>query len=247
MGDDLADITRELYAELPGDFIRARDARVKALRSKGARDLAGQVKALRRPTVAAWLVNLLAHEPGALDPLTELGEQLREAQSRLAASEMKSLSAQRPSLVENLVAEAVRLAVTSDGAFEVTAPIREQVTATLTAALADPRAELAVTSGQLVTALSYAGFGEVEIGDSVATPLRILPDPTPAPAAPPKTPPGPTAAEIAQAQAKVTVAAHTLEVAEAALAQARARRTAARREWESATAALEALEKDPHP
>ncbi len=43
---------------------------------------------------------------------------------------------------------------------------------TLRAALADPNAALAVASGHLTRALSYAGLGEVDIEAATATPLR---------------------------------------------------------------------------
>lgn len=174
--DALADEAAALYALLPAEFVKARDARAKQLRADD-KDLASQVKALRRPTVAAWLVNLLAHEAGALDPLLELGAALREAQSRLDTATMKQLSAQRPGIVGDLADRAAGLAADRDPSFGDTATTREQVIATLTAALADPMAEQAVASGRLVSPLSYAGFGEVEIGDAIATPLRAVPDP----------------------------------------------------------------------
>ncbi|CAG7574572.1 hypothetical protein FB554_2758 [Barrientosiimonas humi] len=174
--DALADEAAALYALLPAEFVKARDARAKQLRADD-KDLAAQVKALRRPTVAAWLVNLLAHEAGALDPLLELGAALREAQSRLDTATMKQLSAQRPGIVGDLADRAAGLAADRDPSFGDTATTREQVIATLTAALADPMAEQAVASGRLVSPLSYAGFGEVEIGDAIATPLRAVPDP----------------------------------------------------------------------
>ena len=44
----------DLYALPPGDFTRARDERAKALRKEGRREEADAVKALRKPTVAAW-------------------------------------------------------------------------------------------------------------------------------------------------------------------------------------------------
>lgn len=249
--DSLATIATALYAELPGDFVAVRDARAKSLRAEGRRDLAVEVKALRRPTTAAWLVNLLAQVGGSLDPLTDLGHQLREAQSQLNAPAMKELTGRRPAVIGELVAEAVRLAGERDPAFQDSAATREQVTATLTAALADPRAEDAVASGRLVTALAYAGFGEVEIGDAVATPLRAVPD-HPVPRRPaserveaspePEPQAVPTEPDLEAARARVSETAAALEVAEASLAQARARRAAARRAWEAATAALEDLE-----
>lgn len=176
LADALADEAAALYALLPAEFVKARDARAKQLRADD-KDLAAQVKALRRPTVAAWLVNLLAHEAGALDRLLELGAALREAQSRLDTTTMKQLSAQRPGIVGDLADRAAGLATDRDPSFGDTATTREQVVATLTAALADPMAQQAVASGRLVSPLTYAGFGEVEIGDAIATPLRSVPDP----------------------------------------------------------------------
>ena len=56
MSDDLLEIADELYALPLGEFTPARDARAKEL--KGT-DLAARVKALKKPSLAAWVVNLL--------------------------------------------------------------------------------------------------------------------------------------------------------------------------------------------
>ena len=54
------------------------------------------MKKLRRPTVSAWLVNLLAREDGGqMDELLELGQSLREAQRALDGDRLRELSAQR--------------------------------------------------------------------------------------------------------------------------------------------------------
>ena len=53
---DLLEIADELYALGLGEFTPARDAKVKEL--KGT-PLAAQVKALRKPSTAAWVLNLL--------------------------------------------------------------------------------------------------------------------------------------------------------------------------------------------
>jgi hypothetical protein len=52
----------ELYALDPQEFVRERDALAKQLRASGDRDEAARVKALRRPTVAAWAINQVARE-----------------------------------------------------------------------------------------------------------------------------------------------------------------------------------------
>ena len=55
--DDPADA---LFDVEPKQFIAARDALAKELRSRGERDAATEVKTLRRPTVAAWALNQVA-------------------------------------------------------------------------------------------------------------------------------------------------------------------------------------------
>ena len=49
----------DLYRLAPEDFTAARDAAAKQARADGDRDGAAALKALRRPTVSAWLLNAL--------------------------------------------------------------------------------------------------------------------------------------------------------------------------------------------
>ncbi|YAL83037.1 hypothetical protein ACMYYO_14130 [Dermacoccaceae bacterium W4C1] len=250
-----------LYALHPSEFIRARDARVAELKGSDQREgkgeatqedkeLAQQVHSLRRPTVAGWLVNLLAHRDG-LAALHSVGEQLRRAQSELDTAQLRTLASARTEAVAEAVAAALAAGVEADPQFQGSAAVRDQLQATFTAALADPAAQAAVASGRLVTPLQYAGFGEVEIGDAVATPLRSVP---PIAVQPEASEPQDSsddaeraardeaaaerAARHAAAQAAVDRASAALEVAEAGYAQARARRAQARRALEQARAEL---------
>lgn len=73
--------------ELPLDeFTSARDETVKRFRADGRRELADQVKQLRKPTVSVWLVNRLAHQR-ALDVqrLLKAGEALTKSQAEAAS------------------------------------------------------------------------------------------------------------------------------------------------------------------
>jgi len=54
--------TDRLYGLPPNEFIPARDELARRLRDQGQRELADEVKALRKPPVAAWVVNQLARE-----------------------------------------------------------------------------------------------------------------------------------------------------------------------------------------
>ena len=66
----------DLYGLPPGEFTRARDARAKELRTGGERDAANAVKALRKPTVAAWALNQLTRRRKKdLAALLSAGEQ----------------------------------------------------------------------------------------------------------------------------------------------------------------------------
>lgn len=153
-------MARELYALPPEEFIAARDA---AVRAAGSRERAAAIAGMRKPTVAAWLVNLLAiHRPELLAGLAELAAELRTAQRELRGSELRSLSTQRRATVAALVDEARRLAIEAKPALGrgVGLPLAE-VESTLQAALAEPDAADLVRSGRLVRTIEYAGFGEV--------------------------------------------------------------------------------------
>lgn len=161
--EDLDDVAERLYALAPEEFTAARDA---AAKRSGDKDARAALKALRRPTVSAWLVNLLARtQPDLLHQLLELGPELAEAQSTGQGDALRALGEQRRKLVAAVTGAAVDLAGRS-----VTPQIRAEVEQTLEAALADPVAADALRSGRLVRPLSYAGFGDVDLDGAVARP-----------------------------------------------------------------------------
>lgn len=165
---DLEDIAGRLYGLSPESFTEARDEAVREARGAGDRDLARRVQALRRPTASAALVNgLRSGDPALLEQLLALGPELARAQSEGAGETLRELSGQRRAVLQAVLGRAVEL---SDRA--VTAPVRAEVEGTLEAALADPTSAEAVRSGRLVRALSYAGFGGVDLADAVALPER---------------------------------------------------------------------------
>ena len=165
---NLAQVADELYGLPPSAFIQARDERADQARAAGDKDLAAAIRKLRRPTVSAFVVNLLAREaPGQVDELLELGASLREAQQALAGDRLRELSAQRRRLVTGLAQEARRLA--EQAGQPLAAQAEREVQETLEAALADPAIAEAVRSGRLTTALSYAGLGaSVDVHGAVA-------------------------------------------------------------------------------
>ena len=78
----MVDEADELYGLPDDEFTSARDALAKRLRGEKRREEADEVKALRRPSVAAGAINRAVREHGA-DDLLEAGEALREAHEAL--------------------------------------------------------------------------------------------------------------------------------------------------------------------
>ena len=146
---DLEAIAADLYAGHPGDFVSSRNARAKEAQDA---DLAERIRALRKPSVAAWVVNVFARERAhQLDQALLLAEELREAQADIDAVTLAQLTRQRRALTDQLAADAVTLA-TARGE-RITAATREAVRQTITAAFFDPAAAAAVASGRLVREL----------------------------------------------------------------------------------------------
>jgi hypothetical protein len=169
--DPLLSHADELYALPATAFTTARDALAKELRG-GDRDLAAQVKALRRPSVAAWVVNLLVRREGEqVAQLLQIGAALREAQRSLDGDELRALTRQRRQVTAAVTTRARSLAAEED--VRVTDAVAEQVEATLTAAMVDQAAGEAVRSGLLVAALSANGVDAADVAAAVAVPAAL--------------------------------------------------------------------------
>jgi hypothetical protein len=156
-GRELDDIVRELYVLPPTDFVAARNDLVRKARSAGSREIAERLQQLRRPTRSAWLVNLLASDSAAMQRLSALGRQLRDAQTGLAAAELRSLAEQRRRLIADLMERAQGYA--DDAGVRLTPTVLSEVQATLQAALVDLAGAMMIRNGRLVRPLSHSGFG----------------------------------------------------------------------------------------
>lgn len=157
-----------LYALAPGEFTPARDARAKELKREDA-GLAAAVKALRRPSVAAWLVDqLVRHEPARVEELLQVGAALREAQDALSADDLRAFTKQRRQLTATVTTRARALG--RQLGTKVSEAVAEQVEATLTAAMLDAGAGEAVRTGLLVSALRPAGVDPVDVDAALAVP-----------------------------------------------------------------------------
>ncbi|REF29215.1 hypothetical protein [Calidifontibacter indicus] len=165
----LGDAIDELYAGDPAEFVATRKRLVAAARKQADKELPKTIGALRKPSAAAAAINQLARQedPPDIPALCELGERMRDAAARMDTAALKELGAERSSLIRELLAETESFGATGAAA-------KDQLTQTFTAALASAEAEDAVCSGHLVNPLSYSGFGEVEVAEAVAVPLREL-------------------------------------------------------------------------
>jgi hypothetical protein len=157
IGRELDEIVRELYVLPPSDFVAARNQLVKQARAAGSLEIAEGLRQLRRPTRSAWLVNLLARDSAAMQRLSALGRQLRDAQTGLAGPELRTLAEQRRHLITDLMDRA--RAHASEAGLRVTPVVLSEVEATLQAALVDLAGALTVRNGRLVRPLSHSGFG----------------------------------------------------------------------------------------
>jgi len=152
MADLLANATAELYQADPDDFMPRRQELVAAARAAGESAAAKQIAALRKPTRSAWVVNRLARaDPEVTARLAQLAAELGQAGPSADAGRIRELTGARSHLVDELTRQAFA------GLPAPSAAVREEVTATLDAALADP--EVAASLGTLVRAAHWAGFG----------------------------------------------------------------------------------------
>ena len=158
-GDLVRDAAGELYAADPDQFIERRSALVAEARAAGDATAAKQIGALRKPTRSAWVLNQLVRaEPGATGQLDLLGDELRAAQSSLDGAGIRELSVRRRQLIGALA----RRAFAACGLQSPPAALRDEVTATLGAAMADPQVAEQLRAGTLDRPARRDGFGPDE-------------------------------------------------------------------------------------
>ncbi|GGX73668.1 hypothetical protein [Streptomyces hiroshimensis] len=155
---DLDEVADELYGLPPKEFTAARDQRAAQARQAGERTLAHEIRALRRPTAAAWAGNLLArHRPEEARALTALGDGLRRAHRELDGERLRELTRRQRSLVATLALQARQLA--AERGQPISEAAQQEVEATLQAVLADPEAAREWTAGRLTKPFTApAGF-----------------------------------------------------------------------------------------
>ena len=153
--DFLGEATTELYGSDPEGFTERRSALVAQARAAGDRSAAKQIAGLRKPTRAAWMINqLLRADPGVADQLVQLGDELRAAAAALDGTKIRELSQARRRLVDTLIRQALQHA----GEETPSAALREDLTATFGAAVADPQVARELAAGTLLRPVHRADF-----------------------------------------------------------------------------------------
>ena len=216
-----------LYGLTLAEFTPARDALAKQLRGTDRR-LADLVKALKKPSTAAWVINLLVRrDPAQVEQVLVVGAALREAQDSLDGDELRALTRQRRQLTAAITQQARALA--GEHGQQVTSPVADQVEATLTAAMIDPSAGAAVRTGLLLNAVSATGVGTVDAEAllAVADVVGFAPSPIQVPVGPvPELhvvpDPDEVAKRVARASEELAVAERQAGAAAESLATARA-------------------------
>ena len=160
----LSRAVQAVYAVPAAEFVATRTALAKELRAAGHREAAKELTGMRKPGVSAAAVNAVvrAQDP-VVDRLVELGGAMRKATSALDGRALAALRTDRDELLRDWVRAAAEHAGGS-----LTSAVEAEVRDTAVAALADADATEVVTSGHLTRALSYSGFGEVDLADAVA-------------------------------------------------------------------------------
>lgn len=242
MADDALD---ELYAARPEDFTALRTKLAVEAKKRRDADAAKRITAARKPTTAAWVVNRIAlRDEDVKRRLKDLGERLRDAHAAMDGERIRELSAEQ----RRLVGDFARTAFEEAELKSPTGALRDDVTGTLQAAVADP--DVADRLGRLTKAEEWSGFGE--FGDTTI----VF---SPASKRKPERKPEPEAAvtddsrggkdeaadrELEQARAALAAAEHARSEADDALAELQADLAAARLRHQDAQRRLQEAERD---
>ncbi|OJZ74054.1 hypothetical protein BRW65_09465 [Mycobacterium paraffinicum] len=242
MADDELD---SLFWAPPKEFTAERARLTAAAKRRGDDAAAKRISSCNKPTTAAWIVNRLAlrHRDTA-ERLAELGDELRAAHAAMDGARIRELSARQHRLIDELTRAAFHAADVK----QPSSTMRDDITSTLQAAIAEP--EVRQRLGRLARPEQWSGFGDFGAATTVATAsARTAKSNEPAAKSRPR--PAKRSMRDAAAQrrlekltAAVTAAERKGAEADAALAARRAERDAARERRDEARAALRTAERE---
>jgi hypothetical protein len=162
--------TERLYALPLDEFTAERDALAKKLRADGDRDAAAVVKALKKPSVAAWAINQIRRDrPEDVRQLLEVTDELHRVYGGLSAAGARERLGEAADMQRDLIRALVRCAsqLLEAGGHTATEATLTKVADTLRAAALDEELREEVSEGRVVRERRAAGLG----------PLMSLPAP----------------------------------------------------------------------
>ncbi|MEE2855152.1 MAG: hypothetical protein VX424_21165 [Actinomycetota bacterium] len=161
-----------LYDVPPKEFTAERARLAAAAKERGDDAAAKRISGINKPTTAAWVINRLAlRHADTRQRLADLGKRLRAAHSAMDGGRIRDLSAEQHKLIDELTRKALQAADLT----QPSATVREGLTGTLQAAIADPR--IGERLGRLTRPEQWSGFGAFgdaapEAGDSSSEPAK---------------------------------------------------------------------------
>jgi hypothetical protein len=225
MADDELD---RLYWVEPDAFTAERTGLVAAAKDRGDAAAAKRISAARKPTTAAWIVNRLAlRHTDVKRRLADLGDRLRAAHAAMDGESIRDLSAEQHKLIDELA----RAAFDAAEVKKPSSTLRDDLTGTLQAAIADP--DVTARLGRLARPERWSGFGA--FGDAA-------PGLTAAKTGKPKE--KSARGQLDRLNAAVAAAERAKAEADAALSERQAERAAARQRREEALAILRKAERE---
>ena len=171
MTADVTEVEDRLYGADLDEFVKERAAAVKELRSEGRRDDAAVVAKLAKPSVAAWIVNRVAHdEPGLMDDLLDAGARVRDVQLGAgSAADLRTAAEQQEAALRAVMRKAEKAAAARGSSTPATL---EKVRETLRAGALDADLAEQVRRGVLVRDQRAVGFPLGRCGPGGAAPSR---------------------------------------------------------------------------
>ena len=160
-GETLEEADR-LFALPLDEFTAARNELARRLKKDGDADAAEQVRALAKPSIAAWAVNQLARkEPEAVRSLLNLASRLRNAQERSlkgerAADELRAAQAEERDVIRTLTQRAGDILREADRPASGTT--LERVSSLLRAAAVAEPGRKSLREGRLSGDVEVSGF-----------------------------------------------------------------------------------------
>jgi hypothetical protein len=228
------------------EFVARRDALAKQLRAAKRRDDADRVKALRKPSRTAWVLDTIVHEdPAAIEQLVEA---INAAQAVQSGADLRAAMDAIRAAVRAVAAVGARVAIRAGQ------PVDANVLAmALHAVIGETKAFDDLRAGRLVDVPDGGGLDILAALPTIASPPPRQPSPTPSnrqpPDASPNAPPNTQGqnvernAQSAAGEAELAIAAREeLRRAEAVLAEARKDSARVERLVRDAQAQLDAAE-----